>query len=316
VKILYIGTTDTTEFMADTVFHGLRSILGTDVVDAYRMDHMYEDCTDNLLRYHGRGFTTTKLLRDDDTDRWDIQNKIVNRYFDYVIYGAIYRERRLIDLVLDHYPNNRIAVIDGHDKEPNACPELLGRAVYFKRERSDDHPRTRPISFSIPAETIVANECVKTDCLMPLVPGVLETYIYNSTHEYYKAYQQALYGLTWKKAGWDCLRHYEILSQGCVPLFLDIHHMPRGIMQTYPKRLIEVILAGKAFSLPGYDPMMKFEYNHYNAITNLDFSHLEIDTELTDWYLEIRSDLLQWTRKRLTTAATAQYILDTMGNLQ
>ena len=35
-------------------------------------------------------------------------------------------------------------------------------------------------------------------------------------------YSNSIFAITNKKLGWDCLRHYEILMNGCVPLYLDI----------------------------------------------------------------------------------------------
>ena len=47
--------------------------------------------------------------------------------------------------------------------------------------------------------------------------------------------------ITYKKTGWDCMRHYEILMNGCIPLFLDIESCPKKIMEDIPKqRLIEI----------------------------------------------------------------------------
>ena len=43
---------------------------------------------------------------------------------------------------------------------------------------------------------------------------------------YYKEYQHSRFGLTYKKAGWDCHRHYEILSSGAVPYFTDLAERP------------------------------------------------------------------------------------------
>ena len=45
---------------------------------------------------------------------------------------------------------------------------------------------------------------------------------------YYADMERAYFGLTWKKAGWDCLRHLELLAAGCVPLFTHIGTAPAG----------------------------------------------------------------------------------------
>ncbi len=60
-----------------------------------------------------------------------------------------------------------------------------------------------------------------------LIPGVLSTYIYDTEEEYFKGYQRAFYAVTCKKAGWDCLRHYEILANGCIPYFFKFRCLRR-----------------------------------------------------------------------------------------
>ena len=42
-----------------------------------------------------------------------------------------------------------------------------------------------------------------------------------------------------RKKGWDCLRHYEILANHCLPVFPDIKDKPRLTMNEYPTELQE-----------------------------------------------------------------------------
>ena len=41
-----------------------------------------------------------------------------------------------------------------------------------------------------------------------------------------------------KKAGWDCMRHYEISMNGCLPLMRDIGECPPFTMTTTHKKLL------------------------------------------------------------------------------
>jgi hypothetical protein len=315
MKILYLGTNTQTEFMSDTVFHGLRTLLGEAVVDAPRLHHMYADCQDNLLRYHGRGFSTTKLLEDINIDRTDIELKIKKKYFDKIIYGAIYRPDSLhyLNLVLENYNSNDIFYINGID-HPEETPKYLTNlsGTYFLRENSDS--KHLPISFSIPEELIVSSVPDKEYYLMPLVPGVGETYVYDDQQEYFNMYQKSLFGLTWKKAGWDCLRHYEILSQGCLPLFLDIVHMPSNTMNTFPKREVENLL-DVAVKINNYKKDMEFIYNHRNTIVNIDLSAIDFFDPIGYNYYEIAEQLLEYTKQQLTTKKIASYILGEIGKI-
>jgi hypothetical protein len=69
-------------------------------------------------------------------------------------------------------------------------------------------------------------------------PRDRSTYVFKTEAEYYQDYQFSKYAITTKKAGWDCLRHYEIMGNSCIPLFQDIQHAPRFTMMKFPKALL------------------------------------------------------------------------------
>jgi hypothetical protein len=69
-------------------------------------------------------------------------------------------------------------------------------------------------------------------------PRDRSTYVFKTESEYYQDYQFSKYAITTKKAGWDCLRHYEIMGNSCIPLFQDIQHAPRFTMMKFPKALL------------------------------------------------------------------------------
>lgn len=86
-----------------------------------------------------------------------------------------------------------------------------------------------PITFSIPKDKIVLSIPLKTKNCSDLIPGKIETYIYQNEEDYYKEYQSSLFAITTKKGGWDCLRHYEIMANGCIPYFPNIEQCPPRI---------------------------------------------------------------------------------------
>jgi hypothetical protein len=94
-----------------------------------------------------------------------------------------------------------------------------------------------PITFSIPEEKIVSSFPKKTKLLSSLIPGDLKTYIYTTEKDYYAEYQRSYFAMTTKKAGWDCMRHYEIMANGCLPYFPDIEKCPLFTMVMLPKHL-------------------------------------------------------------------------------
>ena len=51
-------------------------------------------------------------------------------------------------------------------------------------------------------------------------------------------YRQSMFALTSKKGGWDCLRHYEILAAGCIPIFEDLDSCPPDTLVSFPKKIL------------------------------------------------------------------------------
>ena len=84
-----------------------------------------------------------------------------------------------------------------------------------------------PITFSIPEEKVINYIPQKTKILSDLIPGKIETYIYDNENDYYSEYRKSYFAISTKKSGWDCLRHYEILANGCIPYFYNIKECPK-----------------------------------------------------------------------------------------
>lgn len=133
-----------------------------------------------------------------------------------------------------------------------------------------------PISFSIPESKIVGSVPEKHKRFGHVIPGDASTYIFSDEASYCNDYQSALFGHTRKKAGWDCLRHYEILANGCIPWFAGLDKCPSQTMVHFPKAL--VLEAMRSETPEEYIPQ-----------------------------------LLEYTRNHLTCRAMAQYVLDTVG---
>ncbi len=142
-----------------------------------------------------------------------------------------------------------------------------------------------PISFSIPLCKIVSKIPEKTRILAHIIPGDKSTYIYNTESDYYKGYQDSWFALTCKKGGWDCLRHYEIIANGCIPLFLDLDQCPKNTLTTFPKDLIR--------------------------LSNNLYFQIITDGLTADYILQctaIINTLLEHARNYMTCIATAKYI--------
>ena len=152
-----------------------------------------------------------------------------------------------------------------------------------------------PITFSIPEEKIYENHNIKTKILSNLIPGNISNYIYDNEEEYYNEYKTSYFAITVQKAGWDCMRHYEILANGCVPFFLNIENCPKNTMNLLPKELF--IQSNQLFN-------EKFNNKNINDLTQEDINE----------YYTIQKKLLEHTKKYLTTKKMAEYILKNTNN--
>jgi hypothetical protein len=134
-------------------------------------------------------------------------------------------------------------------------PRAHNEFLYFKREwTGDTHfniatrivprwirnllphaPNLRKIAFSFPEEKIIRTLPIKKRDfprhivdpeIAQQVPNASTSYAFSDEVEYYKDLREARFGITTKRAGWDCLRHYEIAANGAVPCFRALDKKP------------------------------------------------------------------------------------------
>jgi hypothetical protein len=254
MKILYIGTDaegplPLVDYQNDCLLIGLKELFGDDVVDVKRRKHLYADYPQELVaQNYGRGFTICRTIDEDNADRTDIEEKIKNKFFDLVVYGSIWRNQDYMKLVLENYPKNKIALVDGEDQLLFHHTVKHG-TIYFKRELQYESnmqheqyfDKVINIGFGFPTKK-VKFDTPKTQYMAQSIPGNPRTYIYKTEADYYKDYQVSQVAVTMKKAGWDALRHYEIMGNGCMPLFDNIVECPRHTMMHVPKALLVKIM--------------------------------------------------------------------------
>ena len=148
-----------------------------------------------------------------------------------------------------------------------------------------------PITFSIPNEKIINYIPVKTKILSSLIPGKLSTYIYNNEEDYYNEYRQSYFAMTTKKGGWDCMRHYEIIANGCVPFFPNIEKCPTNTMGLFPKHLL-------------YKGNLLYNSKFINKQIN------ELTKDVIEEYNNLVFEFLEYTRNYLSTIKMASYVLE------
>lgn len=148
-----------------------------------------------------------------------------------------------------------------------------------------------PITFSIAESKLMKSITKKERFISKLIPGLISSYIYRTEEEYYTQYNESYFALTIKKAGWDCMRHYEILACGCLPYFPDIELCPTYTMALLPKDMIK----------------------ESNSLY-ISYKDKDIDEVFTTKYTELLSRMLLYTYNNLTTKKMAEYILTVSGN--
>jgi hypothetical protein len=282
MEILYISIGGHMDYMDDCVSIGLKELLGANVIDVEKRKHIYNTYDQlDAARMYGRGMTVTRVVPDLPVDRSDIENKIKNKNFELIIWGSIWRSDKYFELANKYYPKNRMALVDGEDHQSLHDYSKYG-IPYFKRELANNSlANVFPISFALP--TCKVSFCAnKIKDYAEISPLFSHTYIYNNESDYYRDYKESRFAFTDKKAGWDCMRHYEIMGNGCIPYFHDIEECPKQTMHNFPKDICNKI---------------KNEIRIYSA------KHV---------YEKYSDEIQTWFLKNNTTEKLAEYLINTI----
>lgn len=189
--------------------------------------HTYCHCTYELETFH---HLAKKFLTFHDTSYpWDIRDDM-EYHGDYSEYPAHFdKTKRGVWTAVEDF-------LDRHKDEWMLTNRLTNCHGFTILQPTSN--RVKRIGFSFPEEKMVVDiPNIKTRMMSPMIPGDQSTYIYNTEEEYYRQYQESYFAVTCKKRGWDCLRHYEIIANGCIPVFTDIEQCPSNTMFYYPKEL-------------------------------------------------------------------------------
>jgi hypothetical protein len=326
-RVLFVSS-DSADYLSDSVFHGLRLMLGDRVVETPRRDPLYTDFPDAWrARQYGRGFTLYSGSLDPiSVDRSDTRERLEAGEFDLLIVGDLWRCYGAFVELLPLAGDTPVVVLDGSDSEALVPYEprwwrrpscwLLPRphrhATYFKRELT---PRTtwfrsyltnpaarrpprplRPISFGIPEHLVVDGIPTKTKAFPEHVVdpevadrvGASSSYAFADEAAYYADLRAARFGVTTKRGGWDCMRHYEIASSGCVVCFRQLSSKPASCAPH------------------GLDGSNTLEYDHAEELT------AKLDALAPADERELQQAALAWAREN-TTRAVAGRLLRALG---
>lgn len=329
MKILFITSSDQ-DYLADSLFHGLRVIYGKNCIDYPKCEFLYKNFNPGSNYIYGKGFTLySGLLEDIEIDRINIDSKIKTNYFDLIIISNIQRQFGWFVQYRPWLTPQNTIIIDGDDtplpypmrgfwlKRPYYwfLPRIPSKFLYFKREWTSEtnfslfsrllpkgilsylpRPKNlRKISFSIPEEKIIKTLPIKKkkfpkhivdEDLNKIVPESNVIYSFDSEEAYYNDLQESSFGITTKRAGWDCLRHYEIAANGGVLCFKNLQLKP--------------------------DNCAPHGLSEENTIIYTDSSDLfnQISTLREEDYLRFQEQALKWVKEQ-TTEKRAEYLIST-----
>lgn len=263
MRVLFV-TSDREDYLGDSLLHGLRTVLGDEVIDAPKARALYQGGVGPST--YGRGFTLYGLLPNLALDRSHIPERVSRGEFDLIVFGNIHHSWPQYLALAPSFGKARVAVLDGADspapfpysgsywRRPECwlLPRVHKRHLYFKRELTTETLRyrwylapfapkdvgrldglVRPIAFSIPEEKIIddAVPCVKSkdfpkhivdEELVAQLDGHQSGYAFQRESDYVADLRASRFGITTKRAGWDCMRHYEVAAAGAVPCFRDL----------------------------------------------------------------------------------------------
>ena len=113
-------------------------------------------------------------------------------------------------------------------------------------------------------------------------------HIFENEKNYYHDLSKSWFGLTCKKGGWDCMRHYEIIAAGTVLLFRDYEEKPKLCS---PQNLPTISYSSKRELKKIMKSLVK-------------------KNKPTQEYLDLLNAQREWLHKTGTTTARAKYVLE------
>lgn len=307
--------------LTDSLFLEAKLRYGDDVYECPWMPHMYKDSPTELSRLHGYGFGLHKRLESKanvlDVDR-AIQ-MIEGNFFDLIVTDArtqsdwwysrgispfYHSAMKIKDAMFRCYPKNKIVFIDGEDQSDRIYTEFVTRSIYFKRERTSDSDLIRPIEYCLPKSNMLSIHGIedKKKMMGAHIPVKTNGYVFTKEEDYYEDYRTSFFGVTWKKLGWTCPRHCEIIFSSCIPVFPDISECPPNTLTFYPKDLCKKVLES--------DFVKNSKHYRYQPFHDLyGYDNFEFQMNDAQQYLDYLGQFKEHALKYLTTESMWNYII-------
>jgi hypothetical protein len=250
-KLILLTSAGGEDYLADLFLSSILMMPSISIFTNYIPPYLYDDypLRDSL---YGKGFSVFCTLSRLSMAERDIhlmsEGSLVSLASNAamgpftVVYTSIWRYSDLIDAFAELDSVVRLIALDGED-HTRIHAKSSKFAKYYKRELIAKESNLFPISFALPP--VAARFCTYGSAYLPKKssitaqcdPRFRPSYVFSTEKQYYAQYESALFAVTTKKGGWDCMRHYEILANHCVPYFPDIEAKPPLTMCSYPVSL-------------------------------------------------------------------------------
>jgi hypothetical protein len=240
IKILVMCASQGPDYLQDLIFHGLAQHRNIALFCNLFPPHLAVDFPKSIPVY-GNGYTAFRRLGP-SYNAW--KDKVITadnelQKVDICIYLNVQRYFNVQEAKLLKLRGATLMAVDGEDNCSIQTDALDICDLYYKRELKHPADKVAPISFKIPQDNIVdlIPFASKISFLAPCDPRNRSSYLFTSEASYYGQYTSSCFGVTMKKGGWDCMRHYEIIAAGAIPFFINICNKPLLTMSDYPAEL-------------------------------------------------------------------------------
>ena len=250
------------DYLSDSVLHGFRQLYGNSVIDYPKKHCMYKSYPESKKVYgNGFTLYRTMDDIDVDRTNIEAKLKN-NHFDLIIISDIQRQQEIYKKLLKYLTPNNTIILDGEDNESIFPFKTIFYKKyftikkphkhfLYFKREFTTLSIKSlyynllpaklcswmkiknniHSISFSIPEEKIVEKAPALSTQTFPshivdkeISDNVksMTSYAFSKEHEYYQDLQNSKFGITMKRGGWDCLRHYEIAANGIVICFKNL----------------------------------------------------------------------------------------------
>ena len=252
MKILLINSDEGPDYLSDLINYFFLDG-NYDVYTNYIPNFLFNN-PEEKDKLYGKGFTLygklPSQIKEDITILNESNLKLTINEFDKIIFTSIQRtfnnshiKDSFFKNVYENVRVKQLIVVDGEDHS-DVDVSIAKKSEYFKRELTNINSKyAKPISFSFPKSELpeeVKSIQQKTQILAPMDPRFNSSYVFDET-SYFEQYSKSLFATTTKKAGWDCMRHYEILSRNTLLYFPGIQEKPELTMNYFPVNLQEEV---------------------------------------------------------------------------